>query len=153
MNKPDPFRMKKKYVPHLPSHLSVCEWNYARLLRLLPDCDTSDLSYTFDVSAATKYKIRIVDSSRYTSTLELEQDCTITPHYLRPLMLVRLYHDAQVAEVVSAQQTGGLKSSYGYPNNNMHLPNEKEMVNRFLAEWLSFCSTQNVRQHNAAQQD
>ncbi len=129
----------RKYVPHLPSLLAVCEGNYARIIRLLPDCDTCDLSYTFSMNQGAAYRITILDSARYTSTVEIAQLVDHAPKYLRPGMEVRLYHDAQMAEVLSSQHMGSLKASYSYPNSGMHQKNEKEMVNRFLAEWLSFC--------------
>ncbi|MGB3726332.1 MAG: DUF1249 domain-containing protein [Glaciecola sp.] len=136
--------MQKKYVPHLPSILATCENNYVCMLKLLPDCDTQDLSYEFDVSDALKYKIRIVDSSRYTSTIEMSQISANVPVFLRPKMVIRLYHDAKVAEVLEAQRTSSLKPVYEYPNLNMHQRNEKFMVNVFLAEWLHFCLTQRL---------
>lgn len=114
------------------------------MLKLLPDCDTHDLSYEFEVNEALKYGIKIVDSSRYTSTLEMQQISANTPLFLRPKMLIRLYHDAKVAEVLEAQRTSRLKPVYEYPNLNMHQRNEKFMVNVFLAEWLHFCISQKV---------
>ena len=137
---------QRKYVPHLPSLLAVCETNYARLLRLLPDCDTLDLSYSFTLNTRTTYQINIIESSRYTSTITLAQLSQGMPEFLRPEMQVRLYHDAQMAEVLSSQNFSAFKPSYQYPNNRMHQRNEKEMVNRFLAEWLSFCLQQKNKQ-------
>ena len=136
--------MQKKYVPHLPSILATCENNYVCMLKLLPDCDTQDLKYEFDISESFKYRITIVDSSRYTSTLKMSQYNANTPSFLRPTMLIRLYHDAKVAEVLEAQRTSQLKPVYEYPNLNMHQRNEKYMVNVFLAEWLHFCLSQQV---------
>ena len=133
---------RRKYVPSLPGLQAVCEANYARLLRLLPDCDTLDLSYNFDVKGYGKYRISILDSSRYTSTLKFEQVAQSVPEYLRPSMEVRLYHDAQMAEVLTSQRIGAIKPSYQYPNLKMHQPNEKEMVNHFLSELLGFCLSQ-----------
>ena len=129
----------RKYVPHLPSLLAVCELNYARLLRLIPDCDTENLSYSFKIKNNLDYRVKIIDSSRYTSTVELIQLAKGVPSFLQPVMQIRLYHDARVAEVLSAQHIGSLQPSYAYPNANMHQKNEKEMTNRFLAEWLAFC--------------
>lgn len=114
------------------------------MLKLLPDCDTQDLGYNFDVSPSLKYRIQIVDSSRYTSTLEMAQINANSPMFLQPKMTIRLYHDAKVAEVLEAQRTSRLKPVYDYPNLNMHQRNEKYMVNVFLAEWLHFCLTQRV---------
>lgn len=136
--------LRKKYVPHLPSILATCEHNYVCMLKLLPDCDTHDLQYSFEVAEGLKYQIKIVDSSRYTSTLEMAQLSANTPSFLQPKMTIRLYHDAKAAEVLAAQRTSGLKPVYEYPNLNMHQRNEKHMVNVFLAEWLHFCLTQRL---------
>lgn len=131
---------RRKYVPHVPSLHQLCDNNYAMLLRLLPDCDSEDLSYRFSPTPFLEYQIRILESSRYTSLLEVSQLGSALPGYRHPSMQVRLYHDAQMAEVISAEQIAGILPSYRYPNAQMHQPNEKEMLNRFLAEWLTFCS-------------
>lgn len=130
---------QRKYVPHLPSMQALCELNYAHVLRILPDCDTEDLSYHFSVGKGLSYEIRIVESARYTSTLSIRQTTQEMPTYLTPSMTVRLYHDARMAEVINSQNTGALKPSYSYPNIKMRQRNEKHMVNIFLAEWLQFC--------------
>jgi uncharacterized protein YqiB (DUF1249 family) len=129
----------RKYVPKVANMHKVCEVNYGRLLRLLPDCDTEDLQYQFKVNTSLLYTIKIIECSRYTSTLEMSQKNQIGYEFLRPLVQVRLYHDAKMAEVISAQNIGSLKPSYQYPNIKMYQKNEKEMVNLFLAEWLQFC--------------
>lgn len=138
--------MKSKYVPHLPSILATCENNYACAMKLLPDCDTADLSYRFSVRDDLHYRVVIKDSSRYTSTLEMSQIASSIPAYLCPIMEIRLYHDAKMAEVLSAQRMAKLEPSYEYPNIKMHQRNEKHMVNIFLAEWLHFCLQQRARQ-------
>ena len=142
----------RKYVPKLANMHQVCEVNYGRLLRLLPDCDTEDLQYQFQVNASLSYTIKIIECSRYTSTLEMSQKSLIGQvkyEFLRPVVQVRLYHDARMAEVISAQNIGSLKPSYRYPNTKMYQKNEKEMVNSFLAEWLQFCLTQCDQLHSS----
>ncbi|MBF7071882.1 DUF1249 domain-containing protein [Glaciecola sp. MH2013] len=134
--------LRKKYVPHLPSILATCEQNYAYALRLLPDCDSESLSYQFQINDSLSYRITIIESTRYTSTIEMAQFTKNAPAFLQPLMEVRLYHDAKVAEVLSCQRISRLEPSYEYPNLNMHQRNEKQMVNIFLAEWLQFCLQQ-----------
>ena len=57
----------------------------------------------------------------------------------RPKMVVRLYHDARMAEVISNQDVQQIKPRYDYPNEKMHLPDEKQQVNYFLKEWLQLC--------------
>lgn len=135
-------RKTNKYVPHLPTMLAICEANYSRLMQLLPDVDTERLEYRFSANKSLHYAIRIIDSARYTSTLEISQQQSNAPQFLQPRMQVRLYHDVRAAEVLNAQRMGSLKGSYPYPNAQMHQRNEKQQVNRFLAEWLTFCSTQ-----------
>ena len=132
--------VRRKYVPHLPSIQRVCALNYVRLIRLLPDCDTEDLEYQFQVNKVLNYSIKIVECSRYTSTVVMSQDSVIGPDFMHPVVRVRLYHDAQLAEVIEAQHIGALQPSYEYPNIKMHQKNEKEMVNLFLSEWLLFGS-------------
>lgn len=137
----DQIRHEKKYVPHLPSLLAIGDHNYARLMRLLPDCDTQDMTYHFCVEASLSYAIEITDCARYTTTVQVKQVAESLPHFLKPSMTVRLYHDAKSAEVISCQHVGNLKASYEYPNLHMHQKNEKFMVNVFLSEWLQFCIT------------
>ena len=139
----------RKYVPKLANMHQVCEINYGRLLRLLPDCDTEDLQYQFKVNASLLYTIKIIECSRYTSTLEMSQKNQMGYEFLRQVVQVRLYHDAKMAEVISAQNIGSLKPSYQYPNTKMYQKNEKEMVNLFLAEWLQFCLTQSSQLHSS----
>jgi uncharacterized protein YqiB (DUF1249 family) len=141
----------RKYVPKLANMHQICEVNYGRLLRLLPDCDTENLEYQFKVNDSLSYTIKIIECSRYTSTLEMSQKSLIGQtkyEFLRPVVQVRLYHDAKMAEVISAQNIGSLKPSYEYPNAEMYQKNEKEMVNQFLAEWLQFCLTQSNQLHS-----
>lgn len=142
----------RKYVPKLANMHQVCEVNYGRLLKLLPDCDTEDLQYQFQVNVSLSYTIKIIECSRYTSTLEMSQKSRIGQidyEFLRPVVQVRLYHDAKMAEVISAQNIGSLKPSYQYPNTKMYQKNEKEMVNLFLCEWLQFCLAHSSQLHSS----
>lgn len=139
----------RKYVPKVAHMHQVCEVNYGRLLKLLPDCDTADLEYQFEINPSLLYTIRIIECSRYTSTLEMSQKNHAGYDFMRPVVQVRLYHDAKMAEVLSAQNIGSLKPSYQYPNVKMYQKNEKEMVNLFLAEWLQFCLTHSDQLHSS----
>ena len=130
---------KKKYVPHLASLLGMCEHNYGKLIRLLPEVDEVDLSYDFCVGELLSYQLQITESARYTTTLTMQQLSEQLPGYLKPVMTIRMYHDARSAEVLSCQNIGQIKASYEYPNLHMHQRNEKFMGNVFLAEWLTFC--------------
>lgn len=132
---------KKKYVPNLSNMHAVCEANYARMMRLLPEVDVDSMCYEFGNS----YQIIITECCRYTTTLDVKQVQPELPSYMRASMSVRLYHDARMAEVLKAQNVARIEPSYPYPNVKMHQRNEKEMTNLFLAEWLHFCANQNMQ--------
>lgn len=52
---------------------------------------------------------------------------------------VRLYHDAQLAEVVSSKGCRQFKARHEYPNQEMHQNDEKSQLNQFLGELIAFC--------------
>jgi uncharacterized protein YqiB (DUF1249 family) len=52
---------------------------------------------------------------------------------------IRLYHDAQLAEVVSSVGCRQLAARNDYPNQKMHQCDEKSQLNQFLGELISFC--------------
>lgn len=131
--------MSGKYVPDLSRLQATCDVNYARLLKLLPDFDNDSLTYQFDNGSGLAYEVRIIECSRYTTTIDLLQKNKGMPEYLQPTMQVRLYHDVRMAEVLQTQHVKVAQGSYDYPNRNMHQPNEKELVNLFLTEWIHFC--------------
>ena len=52
---------------------------------------------------------------------------------------VRLYHDAEIAEVIRYQQHRKFNPRYAYPNAKMHQVDEKSKINQFLGELLAHC--------------
>lgn len=55
---------------------------------------------------------------------------------------VRLYHDAQLAEVVSSKGCLQFNARHEYPNKDMHQCDEKSQLNQFLGELIVFCLVQ-----------
>ena len=74
----------------------------------------------------------------HTTTLCVRQEHSL-PWLPVPQLEVRVYHDARMAEVVSAENARRLHIRYPYPNAAMHQPDEKSQLNLFLGEWLSHC--------------
>ncbi|WP_018692401.1 DUF1249 domain-containing protein [Algicola sagamiensis] len=139
-------KVRKKYVPNLPDFHSVCEHNYMRLIRLLPNDLEVGNSFTFQVSKGMSYQVEVTEIGKYTTTVDITQRELQWPEYLRPHLYVRLYHDARMAEVLKSQRIGQIKPSYTYPNPNMHQPDEKYQTNMLLRDWLTMammrgCST------------
>ncbi|WP_343232504.1 DUF1249 domain-containing protein [Motiliproteus sediminis] len=133
--------LRKKYVPDLSRQMADCEANYLRLCKLMPDFDERD-SYLFEVTwkqHRVRVRIEVEERFAYTSTLTLEQQVCDTEWLQMPVLVVRLYHDARMAEVICRKQRRQLKGFYPYPNDQMHHPDEKAQLNRYLAEWLAHC--------------
>ena len=91
------------------------------------------------------YLLESKERTRYTSLYEIRQANSQAFHYLQPQLLVRLYHDARLAEVCASQQIYKLKPRYDYPNKKMHHQDEKHQTNQFLNDWLVFCLKQRIK--------
>jgi len=132
-------RLKKRYIPDLVQMAAVCEANYIRLLKLLPN---DQKKHTFSVSSgsqAVSVSLTITEEHPYTTMLDVQQQ-GLHNQWLQPQsMQVRMYHDANMAEVLSYQQHSQIQGSYKYPNQQMHSPDEKLQLNLFLAQWLGHC--------------
>jgi hypothetical protein len=114
-------------------------------MKLFPGLREEDLS-VFGVMLGEhphRVELKVVERGPYTTLVELEQ-LPRAPWNSRPRMLVRLYHDARSAEVVECHGARHFRPVYEYPNQHMHLPDEKVQVNRFLTEFLSVCLSHGV---------
>lgn len=128
------------YRPNLPNLMSLCEVNYMMILRLLADKESVGEQRDFLISDFLTYRIKVKEVTRYTSLITMTQKCSVLSKtftdILKPKMVIRLYHDARMAEVISNQDISQVKPRYDYPNKKMHLPDEKQQINLFLKEWL-----------------
>ncbi|MFV8818977.1 DUF1249 domain-containing protein [Haliea sp. E17] len=116
---------------------AVCEANYARLIRLFPNYETTNRR-EFLVGGA-HVTVEVADRSRYTTIFRVQQ-LHGSDRWLGSLrMEVRAYHDAGMLEVGSFQSHRRVQPRYGYPNPKMHQQDEKAQQNRFLADWLENC--------------
>ncbi len=168
---------KASYSIDLIKQMAVCDANYIRLLKLVPQLaaylDRSFHSYTEDlvpiipgtefvgddepekvlegitrefciadledIQEKVTVEIKILEAFKYTTTLEIVQKPQLETWMTNPSMLVRVYHDANTAEVISYQGHRNLKLRYVQPNPKMYHADEKVQVNQFLGEWLTHC--------------
>ncbi|MFP6846400.1 MAG: DUF1249 domain-containing protein [Thalassolituus sp.] len=134
--------IRKRYVPDLQELAALCEANYVRFLKLLPDSEEGServFAITYDSENRAQVRIRVQEQHPYTTMLEVIQE-GLSPAWIQPpSMQVRLYHDASMAEVLSYQNQHRFDGRYKYPNPQMRLPDEKVQLNRFLADWLDHC--------------
>lgn len=149
---------ERRYNLDLGRHLNVCDGNYLRLTKLMPNLGrhAEDAGSTGDrrafrvlVGAASPaIIIEVVECSRYTTMLALSQLAS-GPGIADLTMRVRLYHDARSAEVIEFQGKRSFQSAYVYPNPEMRQPDEKAQLNRFLAEFLNACLRHGVAAEGA----
>lgn len=159
----------KKYRPNLVSLMSLCAGNYLRLIKLLADKSQKGETRSFTLGTYLSYHITIEEVTKYTTLVTLVQqgendkyrlvnDNEISnsalnkasleheflptqTKFMHPCIKIRLYHDAQMAEVISFQRIQQIKPRYDYPNKHMHQQDEKQQINQFLKEWLQLCLT------------
>jgi len=81
--------------------------------------------------------IEVIETAPYTTTLCVSQELYgVCSSCIR----VRLYHDVEMAEIIAWDNHRNWRTHYDYPNRNMYQPDEKFALNRFLNDWLLFCS-------------
>ncbi len=125
------------YHHDLSGHLSLCETNFWRLKRLVPAMREGS-GATIRI-AGHLTRIDVLENAAYTTTLRLTQAALAVYGAGVNRLELRVYHDAKMAEVSRASGSTGFAGRYDYPNPGMLQPDEKEQINRFLAEWLSHC--------------
>ncbi|UTF61781.1 DUF1249 domain-containing protein [Gilvimarinus sp. DA14] len=122
--------------------MAQCEANYWLLLKLTPGFEARD-SWQFAVeqgASSWEMRIEVTERMRYTTTLRVSRvDDTGSDWLQSPQLLVRLYHDAALAEVLAWEGHRRLEVRYDYPNQKMYQSDEKSQFNRFLGEWLHHC--------------
>ena len=136
--------LKPNYRVNLKRLQQICERNYLRLMRLLPE-----LSEVEHFRLPVKHKnslnngmewlvIDILERSPFTTLLKLQMEADWGQLLKIPETEMRLYHDVKMAEIVSRKTNQIIQPRYDYPNTKMHQPDEKEQHNRFLAQWLDY---------------
>lgn len=117
--------MKRKYVPNLKRQQAVGEGNYMRLLKLLPDldyCDKREFQLVHDGHRAL-VRLQVEERFTYTTTVLVSHQYENVSEWLdAPRLVVRLYHDARIAEVICMrrrQLSGYIPTPTGRCTNRM----------------------------------
>ncbi len=128
---------KKPFKPDLRQLHALCEANYARMLRLFPDYETSNQRELLVGSASVR--MEVMERCRYTTMFRLRQERGGSRWLDNLRIEVRAYHDASMLEVGMFQSHRRVAARYDYPNDKMFAQDEKYQQNRFLADWLEHC--------------
>jgi uncharacterized protein YqiB (DUF1249 family) len=126
---------KQKYQPNVSTFLAVCGRNYAHILKWLPEQFSLNEPWQVEGEFGTLL-VNIIENTKYTQLVEISRPIPNGHFFKCPKALVRIYHDAQLAEVLTSQQIYRLKPVYDYPNIHMHHSDEKFQVNAFLEDLL-----------------
>ena len=124
--------------------MRIFEMNYLKLTQLIPDLSEADerLLYSFRDQQGV-INIHLRERGPYTSTLDVTHQTVGLKKLIPDIQLVvKVYYDAELAEVVCYQNQDSFLPRNHYPNPRMHHKNEKAELNRFLAEWLDHCLKQ-----------
>ncbi|WP_459864487.1 DUF1249 domain-containing protein [Endothiovibrio diazotrophicus] len=123
--------------------MEVYETNYRLLARLIPNLRSLGDHEVSSVAECLDLHLRMVERHKYTTLISLTYLFDregATERVAEPGVLIRLYHDARVAEVYGcgacveeAVEAEGAR--HGLPD----LAERQWSVNLFLEKWLAYC--------------
>ena len=126
--------------------MELYESNYIRLRNLVPDLDAIPDEVCSRIDGVLELHLRIVERCKFTTTLGITYRF-YDQHgsFPAPDMQVRMYHDAQVGEVISCGRRRGVRHAEYNRMFNRYSLEEKWRMNRFLQKWLGYCLMQGHR--------
>lgn len=128
---------RKKYVPDLREMQSLAERNYAAAIGLLPAQYEVGQTRQVSMHDSLTFELKVLTDAPYTTDIQVEQQQSRA--LLQTRFVMRLYHDMQLAEIISSQGLERFAASYEQPNPQMHQRDERRQINHFLADWLKLC--------------
>jgi uncharacterized protein YqiB (DUF1249 family) len=119
------------------SLMDLYENNYLRFKKLVPDLNSLGKHAYSRINGCMGLHISVLDRSRYTTTLRMTYHFTEGALlYAEPDLQIRIYHDANLVEVLSGHLKHGRQKLEHLPADAKI---EKWKLNRFLYKWLGFC--------------
>jgi uncharacterized protein YqiB (DUF1249 family) len=126
--------------------MEIYECNYIRIRNLVPDIDRMPDTVISRVNGVLDLHLRVTERCRFTTTFHLTYYFTDPQgRFPAPDMQVRMYHDAQVAEVISCGRHRGRRHALYNRMYHRYSLAEKWRMNRFLQKWLGYCLMQGHR--------
>jgi uncharacterized protein YqiB (DUF1249 family) len=118
----------------------ICESNYQKLLKLIPELLTLKETAIGLAPNNTTLHITVIESTPYTMTVELSHCFNRNPdEFLEPAVKIRIYLDAQLAEVLSDHARASVAQVFKNPGLSREIMNYKWRLNYFLQKWLDHC--------------
>lgn len=115
----------------------LCESNYQKLLRLIPGLLTLTDAAIGLAPHDTSLHISVLEHSAYTMTIELSHCfCKNKEAFFEPAVRIRIYRDAQLAEVINDHVRASVAVVFKDPGKSRDIMNYKWRLNYFLQKWL-----------------
>ncbi len=118
----------------------LCESNYRKLFRLIPDLRSfADAAVGYTDQQPALY-LDVLERNPYTLTISLSHCFGRTLNeLLEPAVKIRVYLDAQVAEVIRDHARPDVSTVIKDPGSSLEIRDYKWRLNYFLEKWLDHC--------------
>lgn len=139
-----------RYQPDLDEMLSQCELNYLLMQRLSPEFMQKAVqpSHSDEGEEHSKWQLEnahcsiameVTEQAKYTTTLLMKINSPSNAISGQIELIVRMYHDAKMLEVMEGTGPGALKAIYELNDSQQRPADEKRQLNRFIGECLKAC--------------
>ncbi|MCK5477580.1 MAG: DUF1249 domain-containing protein [Methylococcales bacterium] len=118
----------------------LCESNFQKLFCLIPDLCSFQYHATGKTTNKPALHLKIIDRSKHTLTVELSHRFNKNlEHQMAPAVKIRIYLDANLAEVLKDHARTDVSKIYRDPGQTVEIMNYKWRLNYFLQKWLDHC--------------
>jgi uncharacterized protein YqiB (DUF1249 family) len=130
----------------------LCASNYQKLLRLIPDLVQFKQAAAGFARGKPDLQLTILEKAPYTLTLQLSHCFTLQKPgpLFEPAVKIRVYLDAQLAEVLRDHVRCDAASAIKNPGKSREIMDYKWTLNYFLQKWLDHCLQMRYRFHEDA---
>jgi uncharacterized protein len=124
----------------------VCASNYEKIFRLIPELRSVKSNAVGFAPNNTTLYLKVIEQTTYTLTIELSHCFSKkTDELLEPGVKVRIYLDAQLAEVLSDHARPSVNQAFKDAGLCIEIMNYKWRLNFFLQKWLDHCLDKDYR--------
>jgi len=124
----------------------ICESNYQKLFKLIPNLLSVQGTAIGLAPLHSTLHLKVIDQTPYTMTVELSHCFKKNrDEYLEPAVIIRIYLDAQLAEVLSDHARLSVSRVFQDPALTGDIMNYKWRLNYFLQKWLDHCLKKNYQ--------
>lgn len=124
----------------------VCEANFQKLLRLIPDLFTIQADAIGTAKQKMSLQLQILERSPFTLTIELNH--RFDQHLeelLLPAVKIRVYQDVKSVEVLRDFERKDVAKIFTDASQSIAIMNYKWRLNYFLTKWLDHCLAANYQ--------